>query len=169
MIRVALLAICLAAPAMAQEWSTVEFMARDLDDSDPIKAYRSAAAACLAGQGDAAKTAALFTEAGWTATEDTDMGLTQIASPDPALYVLIATDGSFCAAYSEALGTDSAVGNVMTISGAAGFTLDTTSDTDCMTVTLAAGITAEVTSSGNDPVCNDAATSSVRFTFGPGQ
>ncbi len=169
MIRLALLSLLLAAPVAAQEWSTVEFIAGDLDDSDPIKAYRSAVAACLAGRGDPAATAARFAEAGWTVTEEAEPGLTRIASADPNLYVLTASDGSFCAATSEALGTDSATGNVMTIAGAAGLALDSAMDSDCTILRLAPEVTAEITSSGNDPVCFDEKTSSVRFIFGPGQ
>jgi hypothetical protein len=170
MIRAALLALLLAAPAAAQDWSMVNFMSGDLGDSDPVKAYRSAVAACLAGQGDPAATATRFTEAGWTVTENADMGLTEIASADPNLYVLAAADGSFCAAYSETLGTDSALGNVQIIGGAGGFAFDSAASAmNCIAFQLAPGIVAEVTSSGNDPVCSDAATSSVRFTFGPGQ
>ena len=169
MIRAALLALLLATPVAAQEWSTVEFMARDLDDSDPIKAYRSAVAACLAGRGDAARTAALFTDAGWTFTKDSEPGLDVFDSADPNLYVLAAGDGSFCAAYSEALGTESAIGNVMIVAGAAGLALDSASDSECTILRLAPEVTAEITSSGNDPVCFDEKTSSVRFIFGPGQ
>jgi hypothetical protein len=169
MIRAACLALLLAAPASAQEWATVEFIARDLADSDPIKAYRAAAAACLAGRGDPAATAALFTDAGWTLTKDSEPGLDAFDSADPNLYVLASADGSFCAAYSEALGTDSAVGNVMTIAGAAGLALDPAQDSDCTILRLAPEVTAEITSSGNDPVCFDETTSSVRFIFGPDQ
>lgn len=169
MIRAALIALLAAVPAAAQEWSTVEFIARDLDDSDPIKAYRAAVAACLAGRGDPAATAARFADAGWTVIEDPEMGLTEIASPDPNLYVLAATDGSFCAATSETLGTDSGAGNVMIIAGAAGLSLEPMPEIDCTAMRLAPGIHAVITSSGNDPTCFDEKTSSVRLIFGPGQ
>ncbi|MFN4203954.1 MAG: hypothetical protein ACK4GM_12920 [Tabrizicola sp.] len=170
MIRATLLALSLSTPALAQDYGVVNFMARDLADSDPIKAYRSAVAACLVGKGDPAATTARFTEAGWTVTEDAEMGLTQIASPDPGLYVLTASDGSFCAAYSETLGTDEGIANVQIVAGAGGFSLASLDNPmGCIAFQLAPGVQGEITSSGNDPVCTDAATSSVRFTFGPVQ
>jgi hypothetical protein len=170
MIRTALLALCLGTPALAQDYGIVSFMTGDLDDRDPAKAYRSATAACLLGKGDPAATVARFTEAGWTVTEDADMGLTQIASADPNTYVLMATDGSFCAAYSETLGTDSGIANVQIVGGAGGFSMASVDNPmGCIAFQLAPEVQVEITSSGNDPVCTDAATSSVRFTFGPGQ
>jgi hypothetical protein len=166
MIRAAALYVLLATPALAQEWSTVEFMARDLKKDDPAAAYRGAIAACLAGQGDVEKTAAFFTEAGWTRADEAEMGTIDYAGPEGGPYVLQAADGSFCAAYSETQGTDAALGNVQIVGGAGGFAFDSaTSDMNCIAFQLAPGIVAEVTSSGNDPVCSDAATSSVRFTF----
>ena len=167
---IAALIAALATPALGQEWSTVEFMARDLKKNDPVKAYRGAVAACLAGQGDTAKTADLFEKAGWTVTADAEMGLTEIGGPVDGIYVLTANDGSFCAAYSEIQGTDTAIGNLQIVSGAGGFRLNSAaSDMGCDAYTLAPGILAEITSSGNDPACTDGATSQVRFTFGQGQ
>ncbi len=170
MIRAALLALLIASPAVAQEWSTVEFMARDLKKDDVTAAYRGAVAACLAGQGDVEKTAAYFTEAGWSRADEAEMGTVDYTGPDQSLYVLQAADGSFCAAYSETQGTDAAIANAQIIGGAGGFAFDSApSEMGCIAFQLAPGIVAEITSSGNDPVCSDAATSSVRFTFGGGQ
>jgi hypothetical protein len=163
----AALCVLLAAPALAQEWSTVEFMARDLKKDDATKAYRGAVAACLAGQGDVEKTAAFFTEAGWTRTDEAEMGTIDYTGPDDSLYVLQAADGSFCAAYSESQGTDAAIANVQIVGGAGGFGFDSAASAmGCIAFRLAPAIAVEITSSGNDPVCSDAATSQVRFTFG---
>lgn len=171
LIRAALLAFLVpAAPALAQEWSTVEFMARDLKKDDPAAAYRGAVAACLAGQGDVEKTAKLFDKGGWTRSDETEMGLVEYASPNDDLYVAQADDGSFCAAYAESLGTDVATGALQIVSGAGGLSLETTKgEFDCDAYTLATGVVAEITSSGNDPVCSDAGTSSVRILFGGAQ
>ncbi len=163
----ALFCVLIAAPALAQEWSTVEFMARDLTKDDAAKAYRGAIAACLAGQGDAERTAALFEKGGWTREDQAEMGTIDYTGPQEGLYVLAAADGSFCAAYSESLGTDAATGNVQIIGGAAGLAFDSAdSALGCIAFRLAPGITAEITSSGNDPVCSDAGTSQVRVSFG---
>jgi len=166
---VAALCALIAAPALAQEWSTVEFMARGLKKDDPVDAYRGAAAACLAGQGDVEKTAKLFDKGGWTRTDDAEMGLIEYRASGDDLYALQADDGSFCAAYSEIQGTDVATGNLQILAGAGGFALDAaSSDMGCDAYVLAAGVVAEVTSSGNDPVCSDAATSQLRFSFKAG-
>lgn len=166
----AALCVLLAAPALAQDWSTVEFMARDLKKDDAIRAYRGAVAACLAGQGDVEKTAAFFVDAGWTRTDEAEMGTIDYAGPDDSLYVLQAADGSFCAAYSETQGTDSAIGNLQIIGGGAGLTLESLDMPDgCIALALGGGIQAEVTSSGNDPTCSSATSSSVRFIFAGGQ
>lgn len=161
---------CLTLPAAAQEWSTVEFMARGLKKDDPAQAYRGAVAACLAGQGDVDKTAALFEKGGWTRSDEAEMGTVEYVGANADIYVLQADDGSFCAAYSEVQGTDTGLGNLQIVGGAAGLSFDhALSDAGCDSYTLAPGILAEVTSSGNDPVCTDPATSQVRFSFGAGQ
>jgi hypothetical protein len=174
MIRATTLALVVtlpvATPVIALDLFMAESALRTLDDTDPSRAYGAALAACLVGQGDAAKTAALFTEAGWTLTADADMGLNQIASTHDALYVLAATDGSFCAVYAEDTGTDIAAAQMMQLVAGTGLGTSVAPGTsDCTSVQLTPAIGIEVTSSGNDPVCEDAGTSSVRFTFGPGQ
>ena len=168
---IALLGLCLAAaPVLAQEWSTVVFMARDLNEDDAAKAYRGAIAACLAGQGDVEKTAAFFDEAGWTRADQAEMGTVDYTGPHDSLYVLQADDGSFCAAYSESHGTDAAIANVQIVGGAGGFSFDSAaSEMGCLAFRLAPAIAVVVTSSGNDPVCSDAGTSQVRFAFGDQQ
>lgn len=163
---VAALCLMLASPALAQDWSVVEFMARDAKKDDPAKAYRGAVAICLVGQGDAAATAALFEKAGWTLTADPEAGVNEFASPLDDIHALAADDGSFCAAYAETLGTDRALGNLQIIGAAAGLSFDSLiRDDDCLAFALAPGIQGEVTSSGNDPVCHSDTSSSVRFLF----
>jgi hypothetical protein len=165
-----MIALPVAAPLMALDLFMAESSLRTLNDSDPSRAYGAALAACLVGQGDAARTAALFTDAGWTLTEETEMGLNQIASTHAALYVLAAVDGNFCAVYAEDTGTDIAAAQMMVLVTSTGLgTSVAPGASDCTSVQLTPAIGIEVTSSGNDPVCEDAATSSVRFTFGPGQ
>lgn len=174
MIRATTLALVVtlpvAAPAMALDLFMAEATLGALSDSDPSRAYGAALAACLVGQGDAARTAALFTDAGWTLTADDEMGLNQIASTHDALYVLAASDGNFCAVYAEDTGTDVAAAQMMLLVAGTGLGTSVAPGTsDCTSVQLTPAIGIEVTSSGNDPVCDDEATSSVRFTFGPGQ
>jgi hypothetical protein len=166
MIPAVLLALMAAAPAPAQEWSMVEFLASDLDDDKLPQAYAAAMAACLLGQGDAAATSALFTDAGWTLTAETEMGLNSIASQHEGLYVLAAADGNFCAAYSEETGTDVATSLLMQLVAFTGLgTAVAPGTSECTSLQLTPAIGIEVTSSGNDPVCEDAGTSQVRFTF----
>lgn len=164
------LTCALALPATAQDWPTVEFMAGGLGNADATKAYGAAIAACLAGQGDAAQTAEIFTDGGWSLTPQPEMGVNEFASADENLYALAADDGSFCAAYSETLGTDAALGAVQIIAGAAGFDLERLEmPEDCIALSLNPGPQAEIMSSGNDPACSSETTSSVRFIFAGGQ
>lgn len=161
-----LVLLAFATPAIAQEWSTVEFIARDLKKDDAGAVYRGAIAACLAGQGEVEKTAKLFDKGGWTRSDETEMGLVEYASPSNDFYVVQADDGSFCAAYAESLGTDIATGALQIIAGAGGLSTDTAEgELGCAAYALAPGVVAEITSSGNDPVCSDANTSSVRVLF----
>lgn len=166
MIRAGLILLLGVMPAAAQEWSTVEFMARKLDSDDHGAAYGAAVAACLAGRGDPERTASLFTKGGWAVVEEREMGLMEISSPDADLYALAADDGSFCAAYSETQGTVAAIGKLQIIGGAAGLSFDSLDTPDgCIGFDMGNGIRSEITSSGNDPVCDSETTSSVRFLF----
>jgi len=168
MIRAALLALTvLATPVAAQDWSVARYMSGALNSADSTEAYRAAIAACLVGEGDPTATLAPFAENGWAVTEDAEMGLTEIASPNPDLYVLMASDGSFCAAYNEAIGTEAAFLQMQTLIASTGIGAPSTpDDMGCMVYTLTPEIRLQPTSSGNDPVCEDANTSSVRVTFG---
>ncbi|MCU0801038.1 MAG: hypothetical protein MUD11_04560 [Rhodobacteraceae bacterium] len=166
MMRAAIIAMMLATPAMAQDWKMVEFLTSDLDDEKPGQAFGAAIAACMLGQGDAAKTAALFTDAGWTLTADAEMGLNQIASPHASLSVLAATDGSFCAVDSMETGTDVAASLLLqTVSFAGLGTSVAPGPGACTSLQVTPAIAVEVTSSGQDPVCDDPTNSAVRFYF----
>jgi hypothetical protein len=158
MMRTAFCALMLAGPAAAQSMDA-------LTGADEVAMYQSAIAACVVGQGDAAATAEIFTSAGWTVAED-EPGLNLISGPNADIYVLAATDGSFCAAYAEIIGTTAAIGNLQIIGKAAGFSeKGALGEMGCFALQLTPSIIAEVTSSGNDPVCNDIDTSSVRISF----
>jgi hypothetical protein len=167
MIRAASLAMMLlATPAIAQDWAMVEFLASDLDDENPAQAFGAAIAACMLGQGDAEKTAALFTDAGWTLTADSEAGLNQIASAHASLSVLAGTDGSFCAVESLETGTDVAASLLLQAVNFMGLgTSVAPGPGACTSLQVTPAISAEVTSAGQDPVCDDAANSAVRFVF----
>jgi hypothetical protein len=169
MIRAGLLTLMLAAPATAQDWTSIVRVAGDLRSADAALTYRSAAAACLAGRGNPDNTALIFESAGWVVTPD-EAGLTAFQSQHPAVYVLMSETGDFCAAFSERHGTDAATEALYAIVVAGFLSLDTApSDLGCKAYALAPGIVAEVTSSGNDPICEDSRSSSIRLTFGPAE
>ena len=169
MIRAALLAALLAAPAAAQDWQGVVRMAGDLRSADALATYRSAAAACIAGRGNAGMTSVIFESAGWAMTPD-EAGLTAFQSQHSDVYVLASETGDFCAAFSEGHGTDDATKVLFNIVVAGFLSLDTApSDLGCKAYALAPGMVGEITSSGNDPTCDDARTSSIRITFGPAE
>jgi hypothetical protein len=161
-----ILALLLAPPASAaQDVEALRNMVAALNNADEVAMYQSAIAGCLLGQGDSAATAQIFASAGWTVAED-EPGLNYISGPNPEVYVLAATDGTFCATYAETIGTTPAIGSLQAVGKSAGFSEEgTTGEIGCFALQLTSAIVAEVTSSGNDPVCEDPNTSSVRITF----
>ncbi len=166
MIRAALLALLAASPAAAQDWAGVVRLVGDIRSEDPALAYKAATAACVAGRGDPDWTVMIFQSAGWAYSKEDEPGLDVFQSPHPDVYVLMASDGSFCAAYSESQGTDTATANVFQIIVAGMLSADSAkTEMGCTAFALAPGVVAEVTSSGNDPVCDDRSTSSVRISF----
>jgi hypothetical protein len=166
-IRSGILLLALAAPAAAEDWQGVVRMVGDIRSADPALAFRSAAAACIAGRGNADGTALIFESAGWVKSPD-EAGLIAFDSSNPDVYVLMSETGDFCAAFSETKGTEDATKALFAIAVAGFLSLDTApGDFDCKAYALAEGIVAEVTSSGNDPMCRDPRSSALRITFGP--
>lgn len=165
MIRTALLLACLAAPAAAQDRAMLEHLLRDLDDATDPKALRAATAACILGEGNADAIAAYFTEAGWTRSDDTEMGMTSLSAPAGSVGVSLYDDGRICDVASEGWGTDTALGALQIASGVAGLGLETLPDSECTALRLTPSVTVEVTSTGQDPVCFSENTSALRFTY----
>ncbi|EPX84705.1 hypothetical protein ruthe_02065 [Rubellimicrobium thermophilum DSM 16684] len=131
-----------------------------MDRLDPARAY----AACVLGGTDPAAVAAPLEDLGLTRTETEDGMI--VLSADGLPYAITVDPGEgHCDVTSESFGTDVAMGKLMIVGGMAGFQADDSAP--CIAL-LIAGIRAEVTSSGNDPICYDEATSNVRFTLADG-
>jgi hypothetical protein len=158
--------LLLAGPAAAQEMMILDMQMGDLEEAQDEQALRPLLAACLLGNGDAEVTAALFTDAGWTREDETDMGMIALTPPWGDPYVTIYDGGAICDVTSEELGLMIADQNLVPLLLAAQFQIDRTEvPSGCMAYDLGGGIVAELTSSGNDPTCQSDGNSNVRFTF----
>jgi hypothetical protein len=162
----ALIGCLLVATPVAADDAVLAVMGRKLDRAADAGGHVSAVIACYRGHGDAEKTAAFFTEAGWSREDDSEMGLTYFASPAADLGVTMAADGSFCEVASETRGTDLALSAFVPVLAAAGLSYDT-ADTDigCAAFLPEPGVRVEITSTGQDPVCASETTSAVRVIF----
>jgi hypothetical protein len=165
-LAVPLLAAALAAPAAADNQALLGLV-RSAGQPAEAGGYLGGIAACVLGGGVVEATAALFTETGWTREDDTEMGLIYLSGPQGDLGATVALDGSFCEVASEAIGTETARAYLVATLAAAGASQDLGTDPfGCTTHLAAPGVTGTVTSTGQDPVCEDAGTSAVRVTFG---
>lgn len=161
-----LLAAAHAAPAAADNTALLGLV-RGAGQPAMAGGYLGGIAACVLGGGVVEATASLFTETGWTREDDTEMGLIYLGSPQGDLGATVAMDGGFCEVASESIGTAEARALLVAALAAAGASQATGTDPYGCTVHLAApGVTAGVTSTGQDPVCEDAGTSAVRLGFG---
>lgn len=76
-----LLAALIAAPLAAQDPAGLDPLLADLASSDPQARLAAAYAACLAGDGDSAKTDAIFTDAGWERMAEPEMASSNSPAP----------------------------------------------------------------------------------------
>jgi hypothetical protein len=166
MIRLATLALLFATPVAAQDMTILQSRLADLGSEQDKSTTVPLLAACLVGNGDAEATAALFTEAGWTRTDDADMGLVSLTPPWGDPYVTLYEGGRICDVTSERMGLMRADQNLVPLLTAAGYKIGRTDvPSGCIAYDLGTGVTAEMTSSGNDPQCRSDSTSNVRLTF----
>lgn len=166
MIRSALLAVLLATPAMAQDTSILRFQLSDLESEEDNQAFVPLIAACLLGNGDAEATATLFTDAGWTRTDDPEMGIVSLVPAWGDPYVTLYEGGAICDVTSEKMGLMQADGSLIPFLTAAQYKIDRTDvPSGCIAYDLGNGVVAEMSSSGNDPQCRSDDNSNIRFTF----
>ena len=157
-------------PLAALDMNVIEYMAKDLKRDGSAKKYNGAIASCLAGNGDPAKTAEYFAQGEWDVTPQPEMGIIEFSGPDENVYAMAADDGSFCMASAEDQGFISAMGKLQVMGLAAGLKFkEVPHPTGCLTFEMENGLTGQITSSGNDPVCEDENTSSVRFEWAAAQ
>jgi hypothetical protein len=166
MIRTLAAALMLATPAAAQEMMILEMQLGGLEEQRDNQALAPLLAACLVGNGDAEATATLFTDAGWTRTDDADMGMVSLTPPWGDPYVTLYDNGAICDVTSEQIGLMKADQNLTPLLLAAQFPINRADvPSGCTAYDLGSGITAEMTSSGNDPQCQSDDTSNIRLTF----
>jgi hypothetical protein len=166
MIRMALAGLLLATPVAAQEMAVLRMQLGGLDEQRDNQALAPLIAACLVGNGDAGATAALFTDAGWTRSDDAEMGVVSLTPPWGDPYVILYDNGAICDVTSESIGLMRADQNLAPLLLAAQFPINRADvPSGCTAYDIGSGIIAELTSSGNDPQCRSDTTSNIRFTF----
>ena len=119
-------------------------------------------ALCLLGEGEAEPVIAALREDGFDVETDAEMGVTFMTSARYDYSVSLYMGGLICDVSTERTGTEGALGTLMVLAGLVGWSQE---EGECTRLRLA-GALAEVTSTGNDPVCFDDATSKLRFAFG---
>ncbi len=166
MLRALLLSVTLVSPAFAQDAQTLGALLPQLSaEGDSV--LQGAYAACILGGGDVDATAGYFTQAGWTRTDDSEMGITELAGVNGGAYVTLYDDGRICSVTSEVLGTPIAEATLATAIALAGWPISPTEGEDGCAAFLMPEIgIATLTSSGQDPVCQSEGSSDVRFIFG---
>jgi hypothetical protein len=156
------LAATLAHAPLAQAQDAMLGMAADgliLAEQPLARAY----AACLNGGGRIEPVATALAPLGLTREDDGEMEMTVLFADDQPFMVTFYDGGAICDVSSESIGTAQAMMQLSTVGGLVGY--EAAEGTECTALRIK-GILAEVTSSGNDPVCFDDATSNVRFSFG---
>ena len=143
----------------------LEFQLRDLQDATNSKVLRGAVAACMLGNGDAEAAATLFTDAGWSRTDDAEMGMVSLTPTQGDATVTLYENGRICDVTSEVWGGATALGALQVSVMLAGFQLVSDQTSECARFALTDMITVDLTSSGQDPVCISESNSNVRFTF----
>ena len=158
------LLLALPVPAVAQDTMMLEFALGDLDDATDSTVLRAAGAACILGNGEAEATAALFTAAGWSRGDDTEMGIVTLTPPGGNVTVTLYDDGRICDVSSEVWGFATAIGSLQILAGMSNLRLDADQSQECTVLTLTDTMTASITSTGQDPVCASETNSSTRYT-----
>jgi hypothetical protein len=161
------LCLLLACGTAAAQGNTVA----SLQDDDPKVVYLAAIAVCLAGQGERDKTAAIFTENGWSLTEDRMNGVNKLASRHLGVNVEAARDGAFCLATSDQTGTDETRAMMVGLVNSDATTGLTWEEIEpgshgCSTFQMAAQIKAEVSATADKDTCDAGDRSAVRIWFG---
>jgi hypothetical protein len=157
------LLVAVPVPAFAQDLMMLEFALGDLDDGTDSTVLRAAGAACILGAGDAEATATLFTNAGWSRVDETEMGIVTLSPPAGDVAVTLYEEGRICEVASEIWGFATAIGSLQILSGIAGLSMDIDYDQECTAIRLTDTVTATVTSTGQDPVCESEINSSIRY------
>ncbi len=160
----ALLAAGPLTPAVAQDRAMLEFLLVELADPTNSKVLRAAAAACMLGDGQVDAIAAPLVAAGWTRSDDDEMGMVALYPATGSVGVSLYDEGRICDVASEAWGTDIALTAVQIMSAASGLSPEPM-DGECMAFRLTPTFTVDITSTGQDPVCQSDTTSSLRFTY----
>lgn len=157
LLPLALAAAVMAAPAAADPMLRM-FAVGQVGGNQPLV---RPLAACLYGGGDIDRVAEVLSDLGVRREDHADMGATFLTFPGQPYAISFYMDGEICDVSSERIGTSEALSQLMVLGGAVGFA---SLDSECTGLRIV-GVEAEVTSSGNDPVCFDDRTSTVRFTF----
>lgn len=160
-IRSLILAALLATPAVAQN---LDALMAALPTAEGQDGQLAALAACITGKGDPEATAAIFTAAGWTRNDDTEMGVIDLLSPTPGISATLFADGGSCEVASGSIGTPTANGTVSKLAIQGQIMMGIAEGYDCGGMTLGDAVV-EITSTGQDPTCASETDSVIRVIF----
>lgn len=113
-----LLPLLFALPAMASTPGLAALAAQV--DAQGSAGLAAAYAACLAGQGDVERTAALFTAKGWERIDDDEIGMVELHADAAPYVVTVWIDAPRCDVTSSTLGTDAAQAALQAVVAQAG-------------------------------------------------
>jgi hypothetical protein len=159
MIRPALFSLLLATPAFADD-GALRMIAEGT--GVPPRGIERAYAACVLSAGQIDPVIEVLADLNLARNDDTEMGVTTLSAPDLPFAITFYDKGAICDVSSESIGTTEARIPLSIVAGMTGFQMD--SAAECFTAIMGT-VRAQLTSSGNDPVCEDANTSNVRFTL----
>lgn len=137
-------------------------------DPDPVYQMIDGIGGCMLGQGKADTTMAELANYGWTATEDAEMGVTNLMPEAGPTSGVVTNEVGYCRVESAAIGTGDAemAFSLFMMGGNTGIEAEEGTDADgCMTMTLSNGAVATLNSGGQDPVCEGEATAAWTFVF----
>ena len=159
-------AVLLATPLAAQDTTMLISLAAGLTDQSGTKLMSAAAAACILGGGDGDTAAKIFTDAGWTRSDDAEMGETALYKDGADVGVTLYEGGVICDVASEKIATDGAISALQIMAGSTGLSLRSIDTPDgCQSYQLTDTASVVISSTGQDPSCEASPTSALRFTF----
>jgi len=156
----------LATPLAAQDTTMLNALTAGLKDQSGTKLMSAAAAACILGDGDGEAAAVNFTDAGWTRTDDAEMGEIMPHKDGSDLDVTLYDGGVICNIASKKIAIDGASSASQIMAGSSGLSLQSIDTSDgCQSYQLSPTAPVVISSTGQDLSCGASPTSALRISF----